>query len=221
MNNLGIFHQNDLNYIILKYLDIKDILNIICLNKYNYELVNNYKIYKLFKQVNTSSLFSTIQNIDIKKFLISTYYGFFKPMQYYFNKCYKSELRFAIHIDNELLFRENCKNGKLKIIKWLWNLSNTINKPFNDFSFFELDNIDYCFLYKHNGINIIDIHTNNDDAFYYSLINKKLEVANWLYEITKKTDKQIKLQLFQIIELNKINDQNINYWLKKLDIFVN
>ena len=63
-----------------------------------------------------------------------------------------------VSLNNEVIFRSTCKNGNLKVAKWLLKKFPTIN-PFAE----------------------------NNDAFYHACKNGHLNVAQWLYNLNSSS----------------------------------
>src|SRR4051794_2491932 len=118
-NNFRIHIITEIDNRIIDFFFLNSITDFIALSsvsKYYYDLVTQNQLFNEFKNFTLE-----MNKLDNKKkdFYNACEYGYLLVAQYFFNK-------YTINIrkDDEYIFKSVCCRGHIKIIKWLYQLSN-------------------------------------------------------------------------------------------------
>ena len=160
MENHLIYPIKDIDdLILLKYTKVRDLFQLVKLNKYYNNLVSNLPLIKEIKEYNSKKdnnyTLKYIPGLYDNLFLQVCGYGLINYAKYLF-KNYKIN----IHKNADCAFRYSCATGHLQAAKWLIDLSKQLNSP-------------------------IDIHAWNDYVYRYSKQNGHLELYEWLQTLDK------------------------------------
>jgi len=150
-------------------------------SKNNLRYKFNYKHYaerELLKNWNNNILF-----------IVLCQYGYLETLKWIL-----TIEKINIHINDEEAFRMSCKNKNLELAQWLidnktiYKVNCFVSKIIWRFAPNDFD------ISKENG-NIIDIHVNDEEAFFCSCCIGNLEVAKWLIEISKENEEKINIHI--------------------------
>lgn len=207
---MSIFQNiSDINFILLKFLDILDLINFSQVNKYYGGLINNYKKYNKSKYFYylmgfKNKPWSEIQNIiqletkfksksDQEKInnILNIYYTINKPEIIYFNQaCISNNLfimkylyqkyKLDLHINHDYIFRLACLKNHKKIAKWLFSLSQFII------------NSEPIIIKIINPEKLLIISDNFEEPFLLACYYNKLEIIKWLYKLSLQIKNPIK-----------------------------
>ena len=97
-----------------------------------------------------------------------------------------------IHIDEEKPFRLCCKYGNLEMAMWLYYLSNEMN---NEINMTKWISYDLVYSLKKPFLNVLSFKRVIDDALCCCCVNGNLEMAKWIYSISKEIDHDLILNM--------------------------
>jgi Ankyrin repeats (3 copies) len=154
---MNIFGNNDIDSILLQYLDlIDDYAHIRQINKYYYNLMSNNSLFIMCEKLYSFNKFNRISMVS-------------KQNSLFINACQTNNLLLCkyliekfpidIHSWRDFAFQVSCINGRLNIAKWLVNIS--------------------------MGADFINIHADCEYAFKFSCENGHIDVVQWLVNISK------------------------------------
>lgn len=187
MSNPHIFPIPEIDSMIIDHLYLKDFKQLVLVNKYYYEFINNNPIYRDFsKFVKAKDLELGISNQPEKEHIFCLACKFDCP---YVTKYIFDRYPINIHINHDYPFRLSCIGGNLELVKWLYSL---LEKTENLYDYIRCGFNWACenghlevaqYLYYHNKINIREV---NDYAFTHSCKNGHLDTINWLCTLCDK-----------------------------------
>lgn len=248
MSNSYLFQIPEIEEIILSYLEIPvDFYQLMLINKYFYEIVNNNIIFSEFKNFYkkekflgmmfvgyedfvsyvATNVYEQINDQLYRKFLQACKYGYLRTAKYLLEKYIKTN----DSVNNVLALLYCCKYGHLEIAQWLYHLDPKINIHANDELPFRLScekgHIEIAkWLYSIYGDIKINIHTNSESPFRLSCQNGHFEIAKWLYSIAGNIKIDIHQSSYQLEDyafyMSCVNDHiEIAKWLYSLDNTIN
>lgn len=106
----------DIDIIIINFCYLNDYRNIICVNKYYYNVIINNPLYLEFKRYKTLRLPHITKD---NQFVYSCLRGFI-----FYIKYLVSRYKINIHINKDIAFQLSCRHGHIKIAKYLIELGN-------------------------------------------------------------------------------------------------
>lgn len=161
--------SNDIDFYIIQYLNIKDVIELKRVNKHYYKFVRDSPTTRTFNKE-----FKKINNNlhDFKKIGLPKIYRLLNC------SCANSCINLTKFIFNELINKENVDNIKCLMV----NNTKYLNVSFvNSCAGGNLELVKW--IYKSGRINI---NFNNEDPFLTSLYFRRYDVAKWLYKKSKK-----------------------------------
>lgn len=174
----------DIDLLIIDLLDLPELLNVICVNKFFHDIIVNKPIINQWKDV---------KNLN------------YPTQNYFYEVCRRGHLEYAKslyrrynnawHGSFNVMFVNHCSYGRKEIIMWLLyitSINNRINIDIhclNDYSFQtscingHIEAAKYLIYVGESKYGRIDIHINSDNVFIKVCERGFLQMAQWLYDL--------------------------------------
>lgn len=191
-----LFQIPEIEAMILQYLNkLTDYKQLILVNKYFHQIINNDPIFLNLKKFSVDSPTSVSfrmsrnrngRNYHERIFLRACYFGYYETAKYFL-------LTYADKINEDFCikigFNDACFTNHFDIAKWLFSLNDKIKISTKNYSAFSMacqsGNLE-------RAINLYQFHKNNQHnyniTFQLTCLFGHLDVAKWLYSLNNRID---------------------------------